>query len=129
VKTYHVHLSRRERQIVDVLYQNGSATVSEVMERLPNPPGYSAVRAALATLEAKGHVRHEKLGAKFVFIPTTSPNSAKHSAIQHLVHTFFRGSREQAVAALLDVSPSQFSEDELDRLAELIKKARSGGKR
>jgi len=112
---------------MDVLYQSSGATVSDVLERLPDPPGYSAVRAALATLEAKSHVRHEKNGPKYVFIPTTAASTAKRSAIQHLVRTFFRGSRENAVAALLDVSPSQFSEDELDRLAMLIEKARAGG--
>lgn len=114
---------------MDVLYHKGAATVADVLESLPDPPSYSAVRAALATLEAKGHIRHEKDGARYVFIPKTSAETAKRSAIRHLIHTFFRGSREKAVAALLDVSPSQFSEDELDRLAELIEKARKGGKR
>jgi BlaI family transcriptional regulator, penicillinase repressor len=114
---------------MDVLYEKGRATVTEVMEGLPNPPSYSAVRAALATLEAKGSVRHEKDGAKFVFIPKTSPETARRSAIRHLIQTFFRGSRESAVAALLEVSPEQFSQEELDRLAGLIEKARKGAKR
>src|SRR5262252_2477891 len=98
----HPALSRRERQIIDILYQKGRATAAEVMESMTDPPGYSAVRSHLATLEAKGHVRHEKDGAKFVFIPKMHPNSAKRSAIRHLIRTFFGGSREQAVAALLD---------------------------
>jgi predicted transcriptional regulator len=114
---------------MDVLYQKGGATVSDVLNSLADPPSYSAVRAALATLEMKGHIRHEKEGARYVFVPTTSVESAKRSAIRHLIHTFFRGSREKAAAALLDVSPSQFSEEELDRLADLIEKARKGGKR
>src|SRR5690349_5544960 len=109
--TSQTPLSRRERQIIDILYRKGRATAQEVMESLPDPPGYSGVRSHLASLEAKGHVRHEKDGAKFVFIPTVHPNNARRSAIRHLLHTFFGGSREQAVAALLDVSPSEFSED------------------
>ena len=122
--TSHRTLSRRERQIIDVLYQKGRATALEVMESLPDAPGYSAVRSHLATLEQKGHVRHEKAGAKYVFIPTVRASSAKRSAIRHLIQTFFAGSREQAVAALLDVSPSELSKEELDRLADVIEKAR-----
>lgn len=114
---------------MDVLYRRGGATAAEVMESIHEPPGYSAVRAALATLEAKGHVRHEKDGPRYVFLPTTSIETAQKSAIRHLLHTFFRGSREQAVAALLDVSPGQFSEKELDRLSELIDTKRKRGKR
>jgi len=121
-------LSRRERQIIDILYQKGRATAVEVMESMPDPPGYSAVRSHLATLEEKGHVRHEKDGAKYVFIPTLHPSNAKRSAIRHLIRTFFGGSREQAVAALLEVAPSEFSREELDRLADLIEKARKGKK-
>jgi BlaI family transcriptional regulator, penicillinase repressor len=122
--TSHLNLSRRERQIIDVLYRKGRATALEVMEGLPDAPGYSAVRSHLTTLEQKGHVRHEKTGAKYVYIPTLHANTAKRSAIRHLVRTFFGGSREQAVAALLEVSPSEFSKEELDRLANLIEKAR-----
>jgi len=114
---------------MDVLYEKGGATVAEVVDCLPDPPSYSAVRAALATLEAKGSVRHEKNGTKFVFIPKTSAETARRSAMRHLIQTFFRGSREQAVAALLEVSPAQFSEEELDRLSGLIEKARKGAKR
>jgi len=114
---------------MDVLYEKGEATVAEVVESLPDPPSYSAVRAALATLETKGSIRHEKKGAKFVFTPKTSAETARRSAIRHLIQTFFRGSREQAVAALLEVSPAQLSEEELDRLSGLIEKARQGVKR
>jgi predicted transcriptional regulator len=127
--TSHPTLSRRERQIIDILYQKGRATAADVLESLPDPPGYSAVRSILATLEEKGHVHHEKDGAKFVFMPTVHPNNAKRSAIRHLLRTFFGGSREQAVAALMDVSPSEFSEEELERLAGLIAKARKARKR
>jgi BlaI family penicillinase repressor len=127
--TSHLRLSRRERQILDVLYQKGRATAQEVMDSLPDAPGYSAIRSHLATLEEKGHVKHEKDGAKYVFIPAVHPNNARRSALRHLVRTFFGGSREQAVAALLDVSPSEFSKEELDRLASLIEKAKKGRNR
>src|SRR5436309_2427228 len=126
--TSHPTLSRRERQIIDVLYEKGKATAAEVMESIPDPPSYSAVRAHLATLEQKGHVRHEKDGAKYVFVPTVNPKTAKRSAIRHLVRTFFGGSREQAVAALLDASASELTREELDRLTELLEKAKKGRK-
>jgi len=119
-----ITLSRRERQIMDVLYQKGRATAAEVLGSLPDPPSYSAVRALLRVLEQKGHVRHEQSEGKYVFIPTTHRNKAKRSAIRHLLKTFFDDSPEQAVAALLDVSSSRLSEAELDRLAQLIEKAR-----
>jgi BlaI family penicillinase repressor len=127
--TSHLLLSRRERQILDILYQKGRATANEVLASLPDAPGYSAVRSHLATLEQKGHVRHEKDGVKYVFIPVTHPKAARKSAIRHLLRTFFGGSREQAVAALLDVSAREFSEEELERLAELIEKARKAKKK
>src|SRR5262249_19238235 len=126
---FQLKLSRRERQIMDVLYQKGRATAAEVMDALKDAPSYSAVRSHLATLEQKGHVRHEKDGAKYVFIPRVNPNSAKRSAMRHLLRTFFGGSREQAVATLLDVAPSELSEEELERLAALIDNARKGRKR
>jgi BlaI family transcriptional regulator, penicillinase repressor len=125
----HQHLSRRERQIMDVLYRKGSATAAEVLESIPSPPSYSAVRALLRVLEEKGHVRHEERGSKYVFLPTTSRDKAKRSAIRHLVQTFFDGSPEEAVAALLDVGLAKLSDAELDRLQELIDKARKGGKK
>src|SRR5262245_47880395 len=120
----HTTLSRRERQIMDVLYRKESATAAEVMENLPDPPGYSAVRALLRILEQKGHVRHEEKAGKYIFIPTLQPEKAKRSAVRHLVQTFFGGSAEEAVAALLDSSSSRLSEPELDRLQGLIDKAR-----
>jgi predicted transcriptional regulator len=126
--TTHTTLSRRERQIMDVLYQRGRATAAEVLRDLPDPPSYSAVRAMLRILEEKGHIRHEQDGAKYVFLPTLHRNKAKRSAIRHLIQTFFGGSHEQAVAELLDVSSSQLSDEELDRLEKLIRKARGGRK-
>ena len=122
----HSQLSRRERQIMDVLYSNGSATAAEVLESIPDPPSYSAVRALLRILEQKGHIRHEQLEGKYVFMPIVSRDKAKRSAIRHLVQTFFGGSPHDAVAALLDSSSSRLSNAELDRLQELIEKARKG---
>lgn len=124
LKRIHLNLSRRERQIMDVLFQRGRATVAEVMERLPDPPSYSSVRAILRVLEEKGHVRHQQDGPRYVFIPTVAPETAKRSALEHLLKTFFNGSTEHAVATLLDISASKLSDRELDRLAGLIDKAR-----
>jgi predicted transcriptional regulator len=114
---------------MDVLYQKGSATAAEVLDGMPEPPGYSAVRALLRILEQKGHVRHESREGRYVFMPMVARNKAKRSAIRHLVETFFDGSAEDAVAALLDSSASRLSDSELDRLQELIDKARKGGKK
>jgi predicted transcriptional regulator len=127
-KTTHIHLSRRERQIMDVIYQLGEATATEVMERLPDPPSYSAVRAMLRLLEEKGHLQHEQDGPRYVYKPTLAHEKAQRSALKHLVETFFEGSTEQAVAALLDLSKSKLSGDELDRLAELIEQAKKEGR-
>jgi BlaI family transcriptional regulator, penicillinase repressor len=127
--TSHLHLSRRERQIMDVLYRKGSATAAEVLESIPSPPSYSSVRALLRILEQKGHIKHEERAGKYVFMPTVPHAKAKRSAILHLVQTFFDGSPEDAVAALLDASSSKLSSDELDRLQGLIDKARKGGKK
>jgi BlaI family transcriptional regulator, penicillinase repressor len=125
----HAALSRRERQIMDILYKKNRATAAEVMERMADPPGYSAVRTLLATLERKGCIRHARSGAKYIFEPILHPRKAGKSAIAHLIQTFFDGSRGRAAAALLDVAPSQFSDEDLDELDALIKKARAGGKR
>jgi len=114
---------------MDVLYRKETATAAEVMESLPDPPGYSAVRALLRILEEKGHIQHEEKGGKYVFTPTVRREKAKRSAIRHLVQTFFDGSPQEAVAALLDASSSKLSESELDRLQQLIDKARKGGRK
>jgi BlaI family transcriptional regulator, penicillinase repressor len=117
-------LSRRERQIMDVIYRKGSATAAEVRESLPDPPSYSAVRALLRLLEEKGHLRHEQLGLRYVFYPTVEPQKARRTALRHMLRTFFDGSAEQAVAALLDVSRQELSEEQLERLARLIEQAK-----
>jgi predicted transcriptional regulator len=127
--TSHHTLSRRERQIMDVLYQKGRATALEVQESLPDPPSYSAVRALLRILEDKGHIRHEQDGPRYVFTPKLPRDKARRSAIRHMMETFFEGSPEQAVAALLDVSSSKLSQEELDRLAQLIENARGESKK
>ena len=113
---------------MDILYAKQRATAAQVMDNLADPPGYSAVRTLLATLESKGYVRHDRDGAKYVFVPKLRPEKAGQSAISHLIRTFFRGSRGRAAAALLDVAPSQFSIEELDELDELIRKARKASK-
>ncbi len=117
-------LSRRERQIMDVIYRLGQATAAEVLDRLPEPPSYSAVRTLLRILEEKGHVRHEQDGPRYVYLPTVPRDSAKESALRHLLGTFFDNSAEAAVAALLDLKGDGLSEAELDRLSRLIDQAR-----
>lgn len=123
----HRDLSRRERQILDILYQHGRATAAEVQGALPEPPSYSAVRALLRILEDKGHVRHEQDGPRYVYVPTLGRENAKRSALRHILQTFFDGSTEQAISALLDDSSAKLSRAELDRLARLIESARKSG--
>jgi BlaI family transcriptional regulator, penicillinase repressor len=123
----HVTLSRRERQIMDILYQRGRATAAEVHEALPDRPSYSAVRAKLRVLEEKGHIRHEEEALRYVFLPTMPLEKAKRSALTHMLKTFFEGSVEQTVAALLDLSAASLSQSELDRLAGLIEQAKAKG--
>ncbi len=123
-----VELSRRERQIMDILYRRGSATAAEVRQELPDPPSYSAVRALLRILEEKGHVRHEARDLRYVYMPVLEREKASRSAVRHLVETFFNGSAEKAVAALLDESASKLSKSELARLARMIEKARKEGR-
>ena len=119
--------SRRERQIMDVLYKLGRATVADVLQKLPGKPHYSTVRAQLRVLEDKGHVRHEEDGVRFVYAPTVPRDVARRSALRHLVETFFEGSAEKVVAALLGAEVSRISQEELDRLARLITKDRKEG--
>jgi len=121
-------LSKRERQIMDVLYRRGEATVAEVMEGIPDPPSYSAVRATLRILEDKGHVEHREDGPRYVYLPTVPRESARESALKHLVRTFFDGSTEAAMAALLDISERDISDAELERLSALIEAAREQGR-
>src|SRR3954468_17359562 len=118
------HLSRRERQIMDVLYKRGRATAAEVLAGLPNAPSYSAVRATLRILEEKGQVRHEQEGPRYVFVPTMRRDTAKKSALRHLMDTFFDGSASNVMAALMELSPRDLDETELERLRRLIDEAK-----
>jgi predicted transcriptional regulator len=119
-------LSRRERQIMDVIYRRGRATAAEVLEDIPDPPSYSAVRALLRLLEDKGHVHHEQDGPRYVYLPTVNRERARRSALTHVVRTFFDGSATDAVAALLDTDAMDHAE--LDRLSALIEQARKEGR-
>jgi predicted transcriptional regulator len=121
-------LSRRERQIMDVLHAKGQATAAEVLSALPDPPGYSAIRALLRILEGKGHAKHRREGARYVYVPRTSPERARRSALQRVVSTFFQGSVAQAMAALLETPDTQLSDTEWTRLQQLIKEARKEGR-
>ena len=123
----HRDVSRRERQILDILYQRGSATAADVQAALPEPPSYSAVRALLRILEEKGHVRHDQDGPRYVYLPTIARDNAQRSALRHVLHTFFDGSAEQAISALLGESSAKMSSAELDRLARMIDTARKSG--
>jgi predicted transcriptional regulator len=124
----HQHLSRRERQIMDAIYKLGQATAAEVLERMPDPPSYSAVRAMLRLLEEKGYLRHQQDGQRYVFIPTLAREKARKSALNQMLQTFFDGSTEEAVATLLDMSRAKLSQEELDRLSNLIEDARKKGR-
>jgi predicted transcriptional regulator len=123
-------LSRREREIMDVIYgaPGGRATAAEVLAQLADPPSYSAVRALLRVLEEKGHLRHEEDGPRYVFLPTIPRERARESALRRVLQTFFDGSTEQAVAALLDLSATRLSDAELVRLSRLIADARKEGR-
>ena len=121
-------LSRRERQIMDILYRQGKASANEVRDAMPDAPSYSAVRAMLRVLEEKGHIRHQAEGLKYVYLPTVGPDKAKRTAVKHVLETFFNGSPEQAVAALLDVASTRLTREELDRMSQLIENAKKEGK-
>src|SRR5678816_2822069 len=124
MKTKETGLARRERQIMDILFRRGRATANEVMGDLSGNPSYSTVRTQLRVLEEKGHVRHEEEGLRYVYVPVVARHMARKSALRHLVETFFDGSAEKAVAALLGGEGSRLSEDELNRIADLVDKTR-----
>src|SRR5947209_6880602 len=125
----HTVLTRRERQIMDVLYRRGRATAGEVMRELPGEPTSSTVRTQLRVLESKGHVRHEEQGLRYVYAPAVPRHAARRSALRHLVDTFFDGSAEKTVAALLGGEGARLSEEQLDRISGLLDKARKDGSR
>jgi predicted transcriptional regulator len=122
--TGHTALTRRERQIMDRLYRLGRATAGEILRGLPGAPSYSTVRTQLRVLESKGHVRHEEQGLRYVYEPVVPRHAARRSALKHLIDTFFDGSNEKVVAALLGGEGSKVSDEELDRILDLVKRAR-----
>jgi BlaI family transcriptional regulator, penicillinase repressor len=122
-------LTRRERQIMDILYRRSRATAAEVMAELPGEPNYSTVRTQLRVLEDKGHVLHEEDGVRYVYAPAVPRHAARKSALKHLVETFFDGSAEQVVAAVLGGEASRLSDEDLERIAELVADARKEGGR
>ena len=125
----HSGLTRRERQIMDVLYRRGRATAGEVLQDLPDGPSYSTVRTQLRVLEAKGHVRHEEHGLRYVYMPSVARQAARRSALRHMVEIFFDGSAEKVVQALLGGEAARLSDEQLDRIAGLVARARKEGRR
>jgi predicted transcriptional regulator len=121
-------LGRRERQIMDILFRLERASVADVLRELPDPPTYSAVRGMLRLLEEKGFITHERDGLRYVYLPAGDPSQARKSALRHMVKTFFGGSGENAVAALLDLPETKLSPDERQRLLAMIRKARTEGR-
>jgi predicted transcriptional regulator len=128
-RSLHTVLTRRERQIMDVLFRRGRATAADVLAELPGDPSYSTVRTQLRVLEEKGHVRHESDGVRFVYMPAVTRQTARKSALRHLVDTFFDGSTEKVVVALLGGEAARLTPEEFDRIAALIDKARKDGGR
>lgn len=124
----YLDVSRRERQILDAVYRRGRASVGEVLEEMPDPPSYSAVRAMLGKLEAKGLLTHEQDGPRYVYLPTLPAEAARESALQRMVRTFFGGSAAKAAAAMLSLEGESLTEAELDELAARIEEARKRGR-
>ena len=122
------NLSRRERQIMDIIYEMNQATVAQVLEKIPNPPSYSTVRALLRVLEEKGHLKHKQEGPRYIYSPTLPREEARQNALKHLMKTFFDDSTEDIVAALLNISEENLSEQDYKRLVEMIRKARKEGR-
>ena len=127
-KTNNPPLSRREREVMDVLYRLGEATVAEVMEEIPDPPTYSAVRSVVRILEKKGHISHREDGPRYVYAPAVKREKARRAALDQLVDTFFEGSSEQALVALLRRSDLAMSESQIERLAKAVRKASEEGR-
>ena len=124
IKPFHITLTRRERQIMDILYRRGSATAADVLKDLPDNPSDSTVRTHLRILEEKGHIQHEEVGLRYVYSPKVPRRTVRQSALKHLIDTFFDGSTEKVVGALLGGEGARLSEGELERIAELVAKAK-----
>ena len=120
----HLHLSRRESQIMDVVYSLGEVCVADVVERMPGRPGYNTVRNTMAILERKGHLRHRQEGQRYLYAPASPVDEAKRSAVRHLLNTFFNGSASQAVLAVLGSSARRLTKEDLDEIAEFLERAR-----
>jgi BlaI family transcriptional regulator, penicillinase repressor len=129
VRIAHLNLTRREREIMDILYRIGRATAGEVMRDLTGEPTYSTVRAQLRVLEEKGHVRHEEQGLRYVYVPIVPRHEARQSILKHMVDTFFEGSTHKVVAALLGAEGARISREELDKISDLVERARKGTRR
>ena len=121
-------LSRREREMMNIIFRSGKATASEVMDEMPDPPSYSAVRATLRVLERKGHLKHQHDGTRYIYVPTVNRDKARLSALDQVLNTFFEGSAANVVATLIESSKDEMSAEELDRLSELIAQARKEGR-
>ena len=121
-------LSRREREVMDVLFRRGEATVAEVIEGMASPPSYSAVRATLRILEEKGRATHRQDGLRYVYVPVAEPEEASAAALEHVVRTFFGGSADEALAALLRISDAELTEEEAERLTLMVQRAREEGR-
>jgi BlaI family penicillinase repressor len=121
-------LPRRERQVMNILFRRGQATVAEVMDDLPDPPTYSAVRSILRILAGKGLITHREEGPRYVYLPAMNTDRARDEALRHVVRTFFEGSAEQAVTALLRISDAGLTDAELARLRERVRNARNSGR-
>ncbi len=127
-KSTPLDLGRRERQIMEAVYTCGQASVTDVLEAIPDPPSYSTVRAILNSLEEKGHLQRKKLGKKFLYVPTVSTEKARRSVLKRMVSTFFNGSAAQAAASLIEMDVNKLSSDDLDRLSALIEEAKQKGR-
>ena len=126
--TEHHSFSRRERQIMDVIYRKRRATASEVMEEIPEAPGYSTVRTLLGVLEKKGHLRHERQGYHYVYFPTVAVDQVSSSMLEHVMNTFFEGSAERVVSAVLDITESELTKSEYDKILQMVEQARQEGR-
>ena len=128
-KMPYLNLSRRESQIMDIIYRLGKASVADVLNEIPDPPGYNSIRVLLTILEKKGHLKHHKEGQKYIYSPVMVPDKAKESVMKHMLNTFFDGSPSKVMSTLLDMSASELSDKEIDQLSQMIAKARKERKK
>lgn len=127
-KEPYIHLTRRERQILDIIFAMGEASAAQVREKLPDPPGDASVRKLLSLLEEKGHLKHRQVGPRYVYSPTTSPGRARKSALRHVMDTFFSGEPDQVMVALLDMESGNLTDEQVSRIQKAIEEARKEGR-